>query len=195
MWVLLRSLDDPDHIEFPSDYDHKATRQLFDELVTRLDAAFACRTDVDRHVEDASLHASVRLPAAATATGEVLVVCVSNFGTLATVAVTNPGAYSQDEFEARLVARDATRIYAALDSLGYRVAPEAPSGRTTTDRARSGVLVLDTPQRGGLATSTISDVQFFDPTSRSSGMRPWRAPGAERVRGDADRRASWRKAG
>lgn len=126
MWSLLRSLDDPNHLEVPSDFDFDATRRLFDELVGRLDAAFACQTDADRHVEDASLHASVSIPAAATDTGETLVVCVSNFGRLATVAVTNPGAYSQDEFEERLAARDAARIYAALDSLEYQVVPEAP---------------------------------------------------------------------
>lgn len=126
MWALLRSLDDPDHLEFPADYDHDATRQLFEELVDRLDAAFACRTDADRHVEDASLHARVGIPSAATETGEALVVCVSNFGRLATVVVTNPGAYSLGEFEERLAPGDAARIYAALDSLGYQVVPEAP---------------------------------------------------------------------
>ncbi|MBU2693952.1 hypothetical protein [Pimelobacter sp. 30-1] len=126
MWSLLRSLDDPDHLEVPSDFDHSATRKLFDELVGRLDAAFACRTNADRHVEDASLHARVSIPSAATETGEPLVVSVSNFGSLATVAVTNPGAYSQDEFKERLAARDAARIYATLDSLGYQVVPEAP---------------------------------------------------------------------
>lgn len=125
MWTLLRSLDDPDHLEFPADYDHDATRQLFEKLVDRLDAAFACRTDPDRHVEDASLHARLSIPAAATESGETLIVCVSNFGRLATVAVANPGAYSQDEFEERLAASDAARIYAALDSLEYQVVPEA----------------------------------------------------------------------
>ena len=124
MWSLLRSLDDPDHLEFPSYFDHDATRQLFDGLVHRLDAALACRTEADRDVEDASLHARVSIPAAATETGETLVVCVSNFGRLATVAVTNPGAWSQDEFEERLA--EAMRLdYGALDSLGYQVVPEA----------------------------------------------------------------------
>lgn len=126
MWSLLRSLDDADHLEFPSDFDHPATRPLFDELVGRLDAAFDCRTDAVRHVEDAGLHARLSIPAAATETGDTLVVCVSNFGRLATVALSNPGAYSQEEFEERLAAGDAARIYAALDSLVYQVVPEAP---------------------------------------------------------------------
>lgn len=126
MWALLRSLDEPDHLEFPGDYDHDATRQLFEELVDRIDAAFDCRTDADRHVEDASLHARLSIPASATESGETLIVCVSNFGRLATVAVANPGAYSQGEFEERLAVRDAVRIYAALDSLEYQVVPEAP---------------------------------------------------------------------
>lgn len=95
------------------------------------------RTDADRHVEDASLHARLSIPASATETGETLIVCVSKFGRLATVAVTNPGASSQDEFEERVAARDAARIYAALDSLGARSFPKRLCGRTTTGRGRS----------------------------------------------------------
>ena len=126
MWVLLRSLDDPDHLEWPGDYDRVATRRLFDDLVDRLDAAFSCRCDADRHVEDASLHARVDIPAAATDSGERLVISVSNVGRLATVSVTNPGVLSDAEFEDLLAPSDASRMYTALDALGYQVVPEEP---------------------------------------------------------------------
>lgn len=126
MWALLRDLDDPDHLEVPADYDHDATRRLFDDLVDRLDAAFSCRTESDRNVEDASLHARVEIPAAATETRERLVISVSNFGRLATVSVTNPGAWSQAEFEELLAPDDASRIFAALDTFGYQVVLEEP---------------------------------------------------------------------
>ncbi len=126
MWVLLRSLDDPDHLEWPGDYDHAATRQLFDELVERLDVEFSCRCEADRHVEDASLHARVDIPAAVTESGERLVISISNFGQLATVSVTNPGVWSETEFEGLLAPSDASRIYPALDALGYQVVPEEP---------------------------------------------------------------------
>lgn len=126
MWQLLRELDDPGSLEVPAGYDHAATRRLFDELVGQLGAAFFCWCAADRHVKDASLHARVDIPAAATDTGDTLVICVSNFGGLATVPVTNPGAWSQAEFEERLAPRDAERIYGVLDSLGYAGVPEAP---------------------------------------------------------------------
>jgi hypothetical protein len=126
MWSLLRELDDLNHLEFPADYDHDRTRRLFDKLVRRLDAAFSCQSEADRNVEDASLHARVDIPASATVTGDRLVISVSNFGRLATVSVTNPGVWSQAEFEELLAHADASRIYAALDTYGYRVVPEEP---------------------------------------------------------------------
>ncbi|UAL29579.1 hypothetical protein K8W59_17820 [Nocardioides rotundus] len=126
MWILLRSLDDPDHLEWPADYDHAAKRRLFDDLVDRLDAEFSCRCEADRHVEDASLHARLDIPAAATDSGERLVISVSNFGRLATVSVTNPGVWSEAEFEELLAPGDASRIYTVLDALGFHVVPEEP---------------------------------------------------------------------
>lgn len=98
LWDLLRSLDDPEHLEFPAGYDHDETRNRFGELVDRLDTAFSCTCQAERHVEDASYHGRVDIPAAATATGSQLVIVVSNFGGLAVVAVDNPGAWTQEEF-------------------------------------------------------------------------------------------------
>ena len=126
MWTLLRALDDPDHLEMPAGFDFEATRARFERLVSGLDAAFGCRSHADRSVQDASLHARVVVPAEATVTGEPLVVCVSNFGDLATVSVVNPGAFDQAEHEALLEADDARRVHGVLDDLGFVVVPEAP---------------------------------------------------------------------
>jgi hypothetical protein len=76
---LSRSLDGPKHLEFPAGYDHDETRNRFD----RLDTAFSRASETDRHVEDASYRGSIKIPAAATATGSPLVIAVSNFGGLA----------------------------------------------------------------------------------------------------------------
>jgi hypothetical protein len=126
MWTVLRALDDPDHLESPAGYDFDATRAQFERLVAELDAVFGCRSAADRSVQDASLHARVVVPAHASATGEPLVVCVSNFGSLATVSVVNPGAFDEAEQAALLAAEDAARVYGVLDDLGYVVVPEAP---------------------------------------------------------------------
>jgi hypothetical protein len=54
LWELLRSLDDPEHLQFPPGYDHGQARSQFNHLVDRLDAAFSCSCRADRHVQDAS---------------------------------------------------------------------------------------------------------------------------------------------
>lgn len=71
LWRLLRSLDDPVHLEFPSGYNHAESRTRFSQLIQRLDSDFGCRCDVDRHVEDASFHGRIDIPAVATASGGV----------------------------------------------------------------------------------------------------------------------------
>ncbi|SCG35934.1 hypothetical protein GA0070609_0175 [Micromonospora echinaurantiaca] len=73
LWQLLHSLDDPKHLEFPANYDHRRARARFNQLVERLDRDFGCHCDVDREAQDASFHGHIDIPAAATATGERLV--------------------------------------------------------------------------------------------------------------------------
>jgi len=126
LWDLLRSLDDPKHLEFPAHFNRKKTRIQFGQLVDRLNTAFSCACEAEGHVEDASYHDRVEIPAAATATGTRLVIVVSNFGGLAVVAADNPGVWPQEEFTELLHPDDARRIYTALDDLGYTVVPEAP---------------------------------------------------------------------
>lgn len=126
MWTLLRTLDDPGHLEFPMGFDFRRTRGRFDELVDGLDAAFGCSCSADRTVQDASLHARVSVPVSATTSADVLVVCVSNFGGLATLSLSNPGAWSQAEFETLVSTEDVDRVHDALDAFGYTVVPEEP---------------------------------------------------------------------
>lgn len=126
LWQLLRSLDDPDHLEFPAGYDHRRTRASFERLAQRLDTDFNCRCDVDRHGQDACLHGRIDIPAHATVARRPLVISISNFGGLAVLSVDNPGVWTDSEAAELLYPDDARRTHAALADLGYRLIPEDP---------------------------------------------------------------------
>ena len=123
---LLRSLDNPDHLEFPADFNRDETRNRFRQLVDRLSTAFSCAREADSNVQDATFHNRVEIPAAATASGRRLFIVVSNFGGLAAVVTDNSWRQTQEEFTRQLHPDDAQRIYTALDDLGYTVVPEDP---------------------------------------------------------------------
>ena len=126
LWQLLRSLDDPENLEHPADYHYTRARTRFNELAQRLDHDFACRCDVDRHVQDASFHGRIAIPAAATATGHPLALIISNFGGLTVLIVDNPDAYDDTETAEPPHPDDDRRIRAALDDLGYTLIPQDP---------------------------------------------------------------------
>jgi hypothetical protein len=126
LWQLLRSLDDPHGLEFPTGYDNQRERARFEQLAQRLGAAFGGTCDVDRHVQDASLHGRIEVPAAFTATGSRLVVSNSNFGGLAVLAVDNPGVWTDEEAAELLHLDDGSRIGDALADLGHVLIPEEP---------------------------------------------------------------------
>ncbi|MEO3745186.1 hypothetical protein [Plantactinospora sp. B5E13] len=126
LWQLMHSLDDPEHLEIPANYDHRRARARFKHLSERLDRDFNCQTDVDQHVQDASFHGRIAIPAAATATGHPLVIVISNFGGLAVLAVDNPGVWDAEAAGQLLHPDDSTRIRQALDDLGYTLIPEEP---------------------------------------------------------------------
>jgi hypothetical protein len=127
--ALLRALDDLEHLEHPAGYDHATTRARFEQLATNLEAAFSCRCDVDRDVQDASHHGRITVPAAATATGEQLVLVLSNFGGLVVCALENPGAYSDEETDRLVAAEDARRVREVLARLGLLLVGEDPLWR------------------------------------------------------------------
>ena len=78
IWALLRDLDDPDHMEFPQNYDYAATRARFDQLAARLDQRFRCTCTVDRGVQDASHHGTIVIPITATASDVAALAAWSN---------------------------------------------------------------------------------------------------------------------
>jgi hypothetical protein len=126
LWALLRSLDDATHLEQPANFDSAASRARFNRLVAELSHRFGCQLVVDDHVEDATLHATLTVPAIASETGDPLTVYVSNFGNLATITLDNAGAWTQSEFDERVSLKDLALIEAALDLFDYVVVPEEP---------------------------------------------------------------------
>ncbi|MFJ1709451.1 hypothetical protein [Kitasatospora sp. NPDC088346] len=119
IWALLRGLDDPDHIEFPRNYDHTATRAQFDQLAATLDQRFRCTCSVDRGVQDASHHGTIVVPITATASGDHIAIRVSNFGNLVAVTLGNPGSYDEEEEGILFESSDRRRIDDQLEALGY----------------------------------------------------------------------------
>jgi hypothetical protein len=123
-WAALRQLDDPDHMEFPRGYDHAATRAKFDQLAARLDQRFDCACIVDRHVQDASHHGAIVIPAAVTDSRQHITVTVSNFGNLAVISLGNPGSYDEKEEHKLFQSTDRHRVEGELEALGYIIVSE-----------------------------------------------------------------------
>ncbi|MEU9033387.1 hypothetical protein AB0D45_00455 [Streptomyces sp. NPDC048352] len=113
---LLRNLDDPEHWEFPRDYDHVATRARFDRLAGDIDQAFDCACSVDRGVQDASFHGDIVIPAIATKSRDLVVVRFSNFGSLITAGAGGVRA-DTPEPAGGLHDEDRSRIKAAAEAL------------------------------------------------------------------------------
>lgn len=118
-WSLLRELDDPEFLEFPRGYNNSAARARFNQLADRLDRRFHCASTVDRHVQDASYHGTIVVPASATDSAEHITITVSNFGNLVAVTLGNPGSYDEEEERELFQRGDRIRIDEELQALDY----------------------------------------------------------------------------
>ena len=98
-------------------------------MVSRLDNDFGCQSVVERHVQDASYHGRIEIPAVATRSGSRLVLTISNFGGLAVVCVDNPGVWTDAEAAELLDPDDDRLLEPALADLGYVRVPEEPLWR------------------------------------------------------------------
>jgi len=123
-WPLLRSLDDPERLDAPRDYDHAATRARFDALVRRLDADFACHCLVDREVGAASRHGSIVVPAAALSGRTRITLTVSNFGRMVAATSADPNTPQVGAAPALVTPRHMAHIEAALLGCGYALVPD-----------------------------------------------------------------------
>ncbi|GAA1334095.1 hypothetical protein GCM10009647_075520 [Streptomyces sanglieri] len=91
------------------------------------DRDFGASCESERDTQDSSEYGRVHVPADATACGTRIVVCVSEFGSLAEVRADNPGAFlGTDEAheEGALDLGDLATMERALADLGYASVPE-----------------------------------------------------------------------
>ncbi|MFB7540268.1 hypothetical protein ACFC0N_10285 [Streptomyces zaomyceticus] len=128
--AVLRAADrvqGPYHLEFPDGFDHCRAVARAQALAERLRADFDRPCVLDTGVQDASFHATVVVPAEATAAGEQIAIRLSNHGDFAVVAAERPGCYvdlDEAEASAALTSADRRTVETAVASLGYVLIPE-----------------------------------------------------------------------
>ncbi|WP_406080299.1 hypothetical protein OG468_07010 [Streptomyces zaomyceticus] len=128
--AVLRATDraqGPYHLQFPDGFDHHRALARVQALTERLRADFDCPCVVDTGVQDASFHATVAVPAEATAAGEQITMRLTDHGDFAVVAAEQPGCpVDPDEAEASgaLTSADRRTVETAVASLGYVLVPE-----------------------------------------------------------------------
>jgi hypothetical protein len=118
---LLRTLDDPVHLESPPGFHYTREQRRFRSLIADLERRFACTCEVEAglQVQDASFLGQLVIPAAATAEDVPIFVRVSNFGGLALLGVEGPGRYDDAETLTFIAERDLGMVLEALAALDY----------------------------------------------------------------------------
>jgi hypothetical protein len=126
-WAWLREHDDPTHLERPPGFDLAAETLRAHRLVVRLAKAFAWQVTTDAGtgaVQDASFLGDIEIPDSATASGERIVIRLSNFGQLAVVALERFGINDANDIAVLFDVADRRRVERALEDEGYRQVPE-----------------------------------------------------------------------
>lgn len=125
--ALLRQLDDPEWLEWPSDYSNSKAAASLKRLVADLESAFGAECPAEGNSQDSSEYGRVEIPAPATVCGTRIIVCLSKFEPLAMIAADNPGAYlGLDDAQALgdLDGRDRASVQRVIQGAGYVVVPE-----------------------------------------------------------------------
>ncbi|WP_199486607.1 hypothetical protein [Actinomadura logoneensis] len=127
LMALLRQLDDPEWLEWPSDYSHGKAAASLKSLASRLEKAFGTHCPVEGNNQDSSEYGRVEVPATATVCGTKITVCVSKFEPLALVTADNPGAYlglGEAQALGDLDGRDLATVQRAVHDAGFIAMPE-----------------------------------------------------------------------
>ncbi|MGI5233602.1 hypothetical protein [Actinoallomurus sp. CA-142502] len=125
--ALLHRLDDPEWLEWPSDYSNSKAAASLKRLASGLESAFDTRCPAEGNNQDSSEYGRVEIPAPATVRGTRIIVCVSKFEPLALVTAENPGAYlGLDEAQALgdLDGKDLAKVQRAVHDAGFVAVPE-----------------------------------------------------------------------
>ncbi|MEZ5412000.1 MAG: hypothetical protein R2761_28450 [Acidimicrobiales bacterium] len=129
VWQLLRLLDDPDHLEFPADFDYDRANDRASDLCHRLECDFGCSLYLltGPGVQDATFRADIAIPPEATATGKQIWLRISNHGPLAIYGIGTIRASNRDaDAGAELHPDDRARLESALIEHGYIIVPNDP---------------------------------------------------------------------
>ncbi len=129
VWNLLRLLDDPDHLEFPADFDFDQANSRASSLCHRLECDFGCDVYLltGPDVQDATFRADISIPSEATATGKRLWVRISNHGPLVIYGIDTVRSSNRDaDIRAELHPHDRTRLESALIEHSYTILPNDP---------------------------------------------------------------------
>lgn len=117
---VLRSLDEPNSLEFPHGFSYLIYQSRFNALAVAIGEVFGSPCTPDREVQDASFHGDIVIPAEITESRERVIIRVSNFGSLVTVSAGGLARDSTLAVEA-LHEEDRERIERVASSLGYRL--------------------------------------------------------------------------
>lgn len=77
--ALLREHDDPQHLEYPVDFDKETAWDCYTRLMSTLEERFGPSCTHGR-AQDASFYGAIEVPADATGVGKIMNVAMSNFG-------------------------------------------------------------------------------------------------------------------
>ncbi|MET8356295.1 hypothetical protein [Micromonospora sp. NPDC005171] len=125
--AVLRRLDDPDGLEFPTGYRSTELAATLSVLAADIDSLFATSCGVEQDIPDSAQYGRIEVPGASTVCGTRIVVLVSKFKPLAMVAADNPGAFLGTDdacAEGELDPSDLEKIRQALVGSGCLVVPE-----------------------------------------------------------------------
>lgn len=126
---LLRLLDDPDHLEFPAEFDYDRANGRARDLCRRLESDFGCNVHLltGSSIQDATFRADLDIPPEATATGKRLWIRISNHGPLAIYGIGTVRSPNRDaDVGAEIHPDDRTRLENALIEHGYTIMPNDP---------------------------------------------------------------------
>src|SRR5699024_9983797 len=117
---------DPHNIERPAGFDDQAAGRRFEAIRQRLESSFGGTVHADgwEMVQDASHFGTLIVPEKLTSSTERIVVTVSNFAPLVSVALQNPGVHDRAEFDTLLDTSDEQRLVESLGTVDAVVAPE-----------------------------------------------------------------------
>ncbi len=114
-------------MEFPDGFDYHRDKERATALVERLERDFGCSCSLGG-MQDAASTFTVSVPSEGTEAGSRIMVWLSNFGDLASIAPPSafPDRGINGDAQAGISDADRVRLEGALSDLGYVLVPQRP---------------------------------------------------------------------